>query len=223
MTERYSVVYTSAARRQMNRLPLSAAVAIHEHLMGPVADNPRRLGKQLDAPYEGCGAHAVVSTARSTPSMRTPPSRRGRCSPSGCLPYAVTVGHKRPHPYQGIGGRDEGIRTCVAGGLGVHRCAPLRGPIGQQLGHPPSRRFAARVTWCARCPSLTAALLDLFRLRIVLRKFGWGAAWHLVTVGHCDPSRLRFVPDLRDATLWKYPAVRSAGVVRSRWLPSLLL
>jgi mRNA interferase RelE/StbE len=53
MTERYSVVYTSAARRQMNRLPLSAAVAIHEHLMGPVADNPRRLGKQLDAPYEG--------------------------------------------------------------------------------------------------------------------------------------------------------------------------
>lgn len=53
MTERYSVVYTSAARRQLNRLPLGVAVAIHEHLMGPVADNPRRLGKQLDAPYEG--------------------------------------------------------------------------------------------------------------------------------------------------------------------------
>lgn len=34
----------------MNRLPLPAAVALFEHLTGPVADNPHRLGKQLDAP-----------------------------------------------------------------------------------------------------------------------------------------------------------------------------
>jgi mRNA interferase RelE/StbE len=53
MTGHYTVLYTAAARRQMNRLPLPAAAAIHEHLMGPVAENPRRLGKQLDAPYEG--------------------------------------------------------------------------------------------------------------------------------------------------------------------------
>lgn len=37
----------------MNHLPLTAAVALHEHLTGPVADNPRRLGKELDKPYEG--------------------------------------------------------------------------------------------------------------------------------------------------------------------------
>ncbi|RCW43148.1 mRNA-degrading endonuclease RelE of RelBE toxin-antitoxin system [Halopolyspora algeriensis] len=48
----YTISYTAAARRQMNRLPLDAAVAMHEHLTGPVADNPRRLGKRLDPPLE---------------------------------------------------------------------------------------------------------------------------------------------------------------------------
>ncbi|MBL8927228.1 MAG: type II toxin-antitoxin system RelE/ParE family toxin [Pseudonocardia sp.] len=36
----------------MNRLPASAATALFEHLTGPVAENPYRLGKQLDAPLE---------------------------------------------------------------------------------------------------------------------------------------------------------------------------
>ena len=36
----------------MNRLPLSAATAMFEHLTGPVAENPRRLGKQLDSPLD---------------------------------------------------------------------------------------------------------------------------------------------------------------------------
>ncbi|EQD83134.1 type II toxin-antitoxin system RelE/ParE family toxin [Saccharopolyspora erythraea] len=36
----------------MNRLPLAAAMAMHDHLTGPVADNPHRLGKRLDAPFE---------------------------------------------------------------------------------------------------------------------------------------------------------------------------
>jgi mRNA interferase RelE/StbE len=37
----------------MNRLPLSAATAMFEHLTGPVAENPQRLGKQqLDAPLD---------------------------------------------------------------------------------------------------------------------------------------------------------------------------
>ena len=53
MTERYSVVFTAAARRGMNRLPLSAATALYEHITGPVAGNPHRLGKQLDAPLDG--------------------------------------------------------------------------------------------------------------------------------------------------------------------------
>ncbi|MDA3648529.1 type II toxin-antitoxin system RelE/ParE family toxin [Saccharopolyspora indica] len=49
----YAVVYTAAARRQMNRLPLAAAMAMHDHLTGPVADNPHRLGKRLDVPFDG--------------------------------------------------------------------------------------------------------------------------------------------------------------------------
>lgn len=48
--DRYEVVFTAAARRGMDRLPLPAAAAMFEHLTGPVADNPHRLGKQLDAP-----------------------------------------------------------------------------------------------------------------------------------------------------------------------------
>ena len=48
--DRYEVVFTAAARRGMNRLPLPAAIALFAHLTGPVADNPHRLGKQLDAP-----------------------------------------------------------------------------------------------------------------------------------------------------------------------------
>jgi mRNA interferase RelE/StbE len=54
VTERdpYEIVFTSAARRRMNRLSLSAATAMFEHLTGPVADNPQRLGKQLDSPLD---------------------------------------------------------------------------------------------------------------------------------------------------------------------------
>jgi mRNA interferase RelE/StbE len=41
------------ARRQLDRLPLSAAVAVLETL-GAVASNPRRLGKPLRFELEGC-------------------------------------------------------------------------------------------------------------------------------------------------------------------------
>jgi mRNA interferase RelE/StbE len=50
--DHYEVVFTPAARRGMNRLPLAAAAAIFEHLNGPVAENPQRLGKQLDSPLD---------------------------------------------------------------------------------------------------------------------------------------------------------------------------
>ena len=43
----------------------------------------------------------------------------------------------------------------------------------------------------------------------------------LVTVFHCDTPRFRLIPDLRDAPLGKYLAVRSAGVVWGCWPPSL--
>lgn len=33
-------------------MPLPAAAALYEHLTGPVAGNPHRLGKPLDAPFE---------------------------------------------------------------------------------------------------------------------------------------------------------------------------
>ena len=48
-----------AARRRLGALPLPVAAALYEHLTGPVAGNPRRLGKPLDAPFED-----VLSTRR---------------------------------------------------------------------------------------------------------------------------------------------------------------
>ena len=36
----FSVVFTPAARRRPDKLPLAAAAALFEHLAGPVAENP---------------------------------------------------------------------------------------------------------------------------------------------------------------------------------------
>jgi mRNA interferase RelE/StbE len=55
----YAITFTPAARRRLGNLPLPAAAALYEHLTGPVAGNPRRLGKPLDAPLED-----VLSTRR---------------------------------------------------------------------------------------------------------------------------------------------------------------
>lgn len=49
----YTVVFTPAARRALARLTLPVATAIYEHLTGPVAASPRRLGKELDSPLDG--------------------------------------------------------------------------------------------------------------------------------------------------------------------------
>ena len=48
----YTITFTPAARRRLGKLPLSAASALYEHLIGPVAGNPHRLGKPLDAPFD---------------------------------------------------------------------------------------------------------------------------------------------------------------------------
>ncbi|MGO1050562.1 type II toxin-antitoxin system RelE family toxin [Crossiella sp. CA198] len=48
----YTVTFTPGARRSMNRLPMDVATALFEHITGPVAGNPRRLGKPLDEPYD---------------------------------------------------------------------------------------------------------------------------------------------------------------------------
>ena len=49
----YTVTFSPAARRRLARLPESAATALFEHLIGPVAANPHRLGKPLESPYDG--------------------------------------------------------------------------------------------------------------------------------------------------------------------------
>ncbi|GGM84583.1 toxin RelE [Longimycelium tulufanense] len=49
----YAVTFTAAARRGLDKLPYPAAVALYEHLTGPVAGNPYRLGKPLNAPLDG--------------------------------------------------------------------------------------------------------------------------------------------------------------------------
>ena len=48
----YAITFTPAARRRLSSLPLPAATALYEHLTGPVAETPRRLGKPLDAPFD---------------------------------------------------------------------------------------------------------------------------------------------------------------------------
>jgi mRNA interferase RelE/StbE len=47
----YTIAFTPAARRRLGKLPLPAATALDEHLAGPVAENPHRLGKPLDEPF----------------------------------------------------------------------------------------------------------------------------------------------------------------------------
>jgi mRNA interferase RelE/StbE len=54
-----AVTFTPAVRRRLGKLPLSAATALYEHLVGPVAANPHRLGKPLVVPFED-----VLSTRR---------------------------------------------------------------------------------------------------------------------------------------------------------------
>jgi mRNA-degrading endonuclease RelE of RelBE toxin-antitoxin system len=41
---RYTVFFTPAARRRLDKLLLPAATALYERLTGPVAENPYRLG-----------------------------------------------------------------------------------------------------------------------------------------------------------------------------------
>jgi mRNA interferase RelE/StbE len=49
----FTVEFAPSARRRMDKLPLEAAVAPYEHLIDPVAQNPYRLGKPLEVPYDG--------------------------------------------------------------------------------------------------------------------------------------------------------------------------
>lgn len=51
MTAHYEVRFTRSAKRALTeRLPESVASAAFEFIMGALRDNPKRVGKQLDAP-----------------------------------------------------------------------------------------------------------------------------------------------------------------------------
>ncbi|MCL2453887.1 MAG: type II toxin-antitoxin system RelE/ParE family toxin [Micrococcales bacterium] len=52
--DRYEVVLAPGARRALSEtLPPSAAFAAYEFVAGPLADNPRRVGAPLRAPFAG--------------------------------------------------------------------------------------------------------------------------------------------------------------------------
>ncbi len=49
----YAVRFAATARRQLSdRLPEAVAVAAFAFIQGPLAENPRRVGKQLTAPLD---------------------------------------------------------------------------------------------------------------------------------------------------------------------------
>ncbi|MGJ7440535.1 type II toxin-antitoxin system RelE family toxin [Aquipuribacter sp. MA13-6] len=51
--DRYTLVITPTARRQLtDALPEAAAFAAYEFVIGPLLDNPHRVGKQLRAPLQ---------------------------------------------------------------------------------------------------------------------------------------------------------------------------
>lgn len=51
--ERYELVISPTARRQLSeQLPEAVAFAAHEFIVGPLLDNPRRVGKQLRPPLD---------------------------------------------------------------------------------------------------------------------------------------------------------------------------
>lgn len=53
MSERYDVVFSRSARRALEfGLPEAVAAAAFEFIVGPLAENPRRVGKQLRPPLE---------------------------------------------------------------------------------------------------------------------------------------------------------------------------
>ncbi len=51
--ERYELVISPTARRQLTEhLPESVAFAAYDFIIGPLLDNPRRVGKQLRPPLD---------------------------------------------------------------------------------------------------------------------------------------------------------------------------
>jgi mRNA interferase RelE/StbE len=52
-SRRYTLVVAPTARRQLTEhLPEAVAVAAYEFIVGPLRDNPQRVGKRLHAPLD---------------------------------------------------------------------------------------------------------------------------------------------------------------------------
>jgi mRNA interferase RelE/StbE len=61
VTPRFEVDLTRAARRALaETVPLDVAVAVSDFLTGPLADNPHRVGRELDAPLLGVHSARVM-------------------------------------------------------------------------------------------------------------------------------------------------------------------
>lgn len=68
--DRYALVITPTARRQLaQHLPEAVAFAAHEFIIGPLLDNPQRVGKRLRHSTTGT-AHGAAPTASSTGSTK---------------------------------------------------------------------------------------------------------------------------------------------------------
>lgn len=58
----------SARRALAEGLPRDVAVGVSEFIIGPLGDNPRRVGKQLNPPFDGVYAARVMCDWRSCTS-----------------------------------------------------------------------------------------------------------------------------------------------------------
>ena len=67
--DRFELVISPTARRQLtDKLPEPVAFAAYEFIIGPLLDNPRRVGKRLDRHWPIDTAPVVVHTGSSTES-----------------------------------------------------------------------------------------------------------------------------------------------------------
>lgn len=61
----YEIDLTRTARRALaERLPLDVVIGASEFINGPLADNPHRVGKELDRPYYGVYSARVMQEWR---------------------------------------------------------------------------------------------------------------------------------------------------------------
>ncbi|MDN5858095.1 MAG: type II toxin-antitoxin system RelE/ParE family toxin [Pseudonocardia sp.] len=73
-TTPYAVLLSRRARRNIHEdLPLEVAAAAMETIAGPIAGNPHRVGKPLEAPYDGyhsarLGTYRVIYRINEAPS-----------------------------------------------------------------------------------------------------------------------------------------------------------